>query len=386
MTKAAYMLERAPYLRPQGMLWADNYGNLVAYPETVNLVTNPDFETDTSGWTALNGATIARNGTSAYSGSYSLLLTTSTTSLPGIKNSTRVAVTAGLDYTYSAYLRDVTNTNSNWRIALVYYDAATGGSQVGSQQNSTSITPNTSGWTRVSITHQVPATATHVEFYIQQTTTAVSGRQTRIDAIFVQQSSVLNAYADAPSYFYAPDGYEVHSSTAGDNFIILSDHNRKPMDFKIQRLEKRERMINGRMRSYHVADKLTISTSWENLPSRSFSTDPQFSNADGPTSGLPTITSTFTGANALGETERQYTVDGGAGGADLLKWYEDHQGPFWVYLSYDKPDNFNSDKYNHLDQYSQIVEMYISDFSYTVQKRGSRNMDFWNVSVTLEEV
>ena len=136
------------------------------------------------------------------------------------------------------------------------------------------------------------------------------------------------------------------------------------------------------MRSYHVADKLTVSTTWENLPSRSFSTDPYFDA----NTGLPTITSTFPGTNGIVETEKQYTVDGGAGGADLLKWYEDHQGPFWVYLSYDKPQNFSTNKYNHLDQYSEIVQMYISDFSYTVQKRGSRNMDFWNVSVTLEEV
>jgi hypothetical protein len=57
-------------------------------------------------------------------------------------------------------------------------------------------------------------------------------------------------------------------------------------------------------------------------------------------------------------------------------------------LSYDKYKNFEEDEneFNKLNQYSQIMEVYISDFSYSVQKRGGTNMDLWNVSVTLEEV
>jgi len=67
---------------------------------------------------------------------------------------------------------------------------------------------------------------------------------------------------------YYPDGYEVGQTlpAAGlasdaDQFIILSDHNRAAIDFSTDRIENRERMINGRMRSYHVADKLNLSLS-----------------------------------------------------------------------------------------------------------------------------
>ena len=156
------------------------------------------------------------------------------------------------------------------------------------------------------------------------------------------------------------------------NFIILSDDNRGDIQFSPQRIEQRKRMVNGRMRSYHIADKLQLSVSWQMLPSRSFFRDPDF-DTDGSTSLLRSQT---------------HTTDGGAGGVEMLEWYENHKGPFWVFLSYDKYTNFpkGDDKYGHLSQYSQIIEMYISNFSYSIQKRGGTNYDFWNISVTLEEV
>lgn len=162
---------------------------------------------------------------------------------------------------------------------------------------------------------------------------------------------------------FVPDG------TENVDFIICSDHNRGEINIGQQRIENRMRTINATMRSYHIADKLSLSVSWQNLPSRSFSDDPVF-NTDGEYVGTGT----------------EYTADGGAGGVQLLNWYESHPGPFYVYLSYDKYSNFNTDKYNHLGQYSQIIHMYFSSFDYTITKRGATNHDLWNISMTLEEV
>jgi hypothetical protein len=135
------------------------------------------------------------------------------------------------------------------------------------------------------------------------------------------------------------------------------------------------------MRSYHIADKLQISLSWDMLPSRSFGANPAFNLTTGvsPIGGPSTNTPSRTGI--------EYTTDGGAGGAELLKWYEDHTGSFWVYLAYDKYTNFpvNSERYSQLKKYNQVLEMFISDFSYSVVKRGTNNFDFWNIQVTLEE-
>ncbi len=265
---------------------------------------------------------------------------------------------------------------------------------------------------------------------------------------------------------YVPSGFEVGADLPDvydpadvDQFIVISDHNRSALDFDIERIEQRERMINGRMRSFYIDDKISVSTSWDNLPSRSFKqkpnwvSDPREAYILDVASGSGTITyelvgtsnpflvgdiidvygTNITGFNvrnaevtsvaedagvhsvtiagtstgvydansggmisiagsgaspAANNFELQYTVDGGAGGLDLLEWYENHPGSFWVFLAYDKLTNFSEsdvNRYKHLDQYNEIIEMYISDFSYTVDKRGGL-YDLWNVSVSLEEV
>ena len=166
--------------------------------------------------------------------------------------------------------------------------------------------------------------------------------------------------------FYVPQGTEV------EDFIITSDHNRQQIQFKPNRIENKVRTVNGRMRSYHIADKLNISTSWDNLPSRASSAELVIDQESG---------QTFIGANDLA-----YTADNGAGGVDLLNWYENHQGSFWVFLAYDKLTNFTSDSYNKLGQYNEIVEVFFEDFQYDVVNRGRGTHDFWNISLSLEEV
>lgn len=193
---------------------------------------------------------------------------------------------------------------------------------------------------------------------------------------------------------YVPQGYEVGADNTLaeadeiDQFIILSDHNRSSIDFSAVRIEDRKRMINGRMRSYHVADKKTISCSWDLLPSRSTRYYQDFdSNGIANYNGASSRNADGTSYNS----NTLYTADGGAGGVELLDWYENHPGSFWVFLAYDKFTNFPEvdeeevGRYDHLGQYSEIIEVYFSDFSYTVVNRGGIH-DFWNISLTLEEV
>jgi hypothetical protein len=241
-------------------------------------------------------------------------------------------------------------------------------------------------------------------------------------------------WANNPGYteggLYIPNGFEVGQTPAEsenqdllNEFMVLSDDNRSPLQFDTLRIEKRERMINGRMRSYHVADKLTLSTSWDMLPSRSFKTKPNFNasaipdfNNDGtpeevynkvtksgdsyqygqrsPESRLssgqinPADTTYIQLPNTTTFSD-QFTSDGGAGGVELLEWYSTHQDSFWVYLSYDKYSNFleeDESRYSRLGQYNEVIEMFISNFSYSVEKRGGLKHDLWNISVSLEEV
>ena len=209
---------------------------------------------------------------------------------------------------------------------------------------------------------------------------------------------------------YVPNGLEIGQDPGAvtdpsviDEFLILSDHNRSEIKVTPNRIEKRERMINGHMRSYHIADKMNFDFSWDMLPSRSFGLRPDFNTSTGKSESTG-VFGRPTGA------DEQYTVDGGAGGGELLDWYENHTGSFWMFLAYDKYNNFGNDNaaYGHLNQYNEIVEVYFSKFDYSIVKRGqpfvsgyeedengnidytrpirSSGHDFWNVSLSLEEV
>jgi hypothetical protein len=180
---------------------------------------------------------------------------------------------------------------------------------------------------------------------------------------------------------YVPNGYEVGTDVPAetdpdliDQFLILSDHNRGEITINSERLEQRQRTINGRMRSYHIADKLKFDWSWSMLPSRAFYQNAEFDPA--------------TGISPYQNIIQEFTSDGGAGGVEILDWYENHKGPFWMYLAYDKYSNFGDDNeaFGHLAQYNQIVQVYFADFNYSIVKRGGNNFDLWNISVTLEEV
>ena len=169
---------------------------------------------------------------------------------------------------------------------------------------------------------------------------------------------------------YIPDGVEF------EDFIILSDDNRSAIDISSERIENKQRMINGRMRSYFIAEKIKISTSWERLPSRGFADAPADSiNENGTINSI---------TRALRE---DYTTDGGAGGVEILNWYRNNPGSFWVYLAYDNYTNFSGSKsqFEKLGVYNEIVEVFFSEFSHSVEKRGATNYDFWNISLGLEE-
>lgn len=171
------------------------------------------------------------------------------------------------------------------------------------------------------------------------------------------------------------DGYYVPIGDEGSNFIIISDHNRSEISVSQQRIETRQRMINGSMRSYWIADKVNVSSAWSRLPSRPFNQEVYFDEF-----GMPSTADYVS-----------YTADGAAGGADMLNWYETHKGAFFLFLSYDKYNinnnkNFDSDR---LKTYTQRLKVYFSSFEYSVEKRSgigaNGGFDFWNISVSMEE-
>lgn len=120
------------------------------------------------------------------------------------------------------------------------------------------------------------------------------------------------------------------------NGNAVTDHNRQQLSIDVERIEKKQRMANGTMRKYIVADKRTFSTSWNMLPK---------------------ITA--------------QTVDGFWGADAIETFYNTVPGPFSLEIS---------DGDGEINTYSVMF----SDFSKTITKRGS--VDFWEISVTMEEV
>lgn len=145
----------------------------------------------------------------------------------------------------------------------------------------------------------------------------------------------------------------------GTNYLYLTDDGRDALSVDPQRIEYKQRMLNGRMRSYYVADKRNFTTSWRNLPSRSQDSNRKY----------------------ISEYEKRTTSIKYAAGQEIKDWYETYTGDFWMMLVYDGGENTQTD----LTKQVEIYNVFFEDFSFTVVKRGQFH-DLWDVDITLVEV
>jgi hypothetical protein len=137
----------------------------------------------------------------------------------------------------------------------------------------------------------------------------------------------------------------------GGSTLYLTDDNRSPLQVSVERLESKRRMVDGTMRSVHVADKRSFSTSWENIPSRKLN-------------GSESITS-----------------DGFGAGIDIKDWYEANYDDFWILLVYDNNDDVAVGSGANVEKYN----VFFDSFDFTITKRGQYN-DLWDLSIDLVEV
>lgn len=143
--------------------------------------------------------------------------------------------------------------------------------------------------------------------------------------------------------------------TAGTNFIYLTDDSRSEMQVSIERIEFKKRMINGRMRSYHVADKKSFSVNWKDLPSTKIE---------------------------ISESRFQTSPSGWASCQEMLEWHNNHTDSFYLTLVYDTP---NASVSVPLKYSLETYNVFFEDFSYNIKKRGATH-DLWDISMTLVEV
>lgn len=132
---------------------------------------------------------------------------------------------------------------------------------------------------------------------------------------------------------------------SGGVYYKTSEHNRSEFSINPQRIEKTQRMSNGTLRKFFIADKRTFNLSWDMLPH---------------TSAL--------------------TVDGGWGASDLRSFYYESGGQG----TFDIKVNLAA---NGTDQSSSGFEEYtvsITSASFVVLKRGLE--PHWSVTLSMEQV
>lgn len=140
----------------------------------------------------------------------------------------------------------------------------------------------------------------------------------------------------------------------------ITDHGRGPLQMNTERIGSDKRMADGTLRRMHVGIKRSWSISWDNLPSTN------------------TVSSGYK------------TADGGWSGEQIENFYYTTPGRFRMVLrrgsaiSLATPSGASSLGAAYSDNNFYGVDVMLTDFSKEVKKRGA--VDFWTVSVTLEEV
>lgn len=128
----------------------------------------------------------------------------------------------------------------------------------------------------------------------------------------------------------------VQAKGPDDIWHKFTDHNRGQLSIDTERIEKGTRMANGTMRKYVVADKITLSMTWDNVP-----------HSD------------------------DFTVDGFMGALDMEQFWTDNQSAITVELTLG-------------DGAIKTYTMMFTRFDMELKKRGT--YDLYSVSLTMEQV
>ena len=175
-----------------------------------NLITNPSFEVNTTGWSANSASAAVRSTAQAYVGSASLLGTSNGVVNFGPWSNPQPAVIAGNTYTGSGYVRDI-NTGIGYRALIQWLNSS---DAIISTSFGVTATPTNTGWTRFSVTATAPAGAVKAVLAIYSATAGTNGTQAYFDGFLFEQSSTLDTYFDGDTSQSAQWTGTAHGSTS----------------------------------------------------------------------------------------------------------------------------------------------------------------------------
>jgi hypothetical protein len=169
----------------------------------INLITNPSFQTNTTGWSGTGSATVARSTSDSVFGSSCLQVTKAAASNSGVSLTSRVAVTQNLSYAISAYVKiPLSSEDGSLQIKVEWFTAVSGGSSISSTTSALVDVISGADWTRIAKIATAPATAAGVMISIIQPTAGTVNKTFLVDAVLFEQSSAVNLYIDEPTQAY----------------------------------------------------------------------------------------------------------------------------------------------------------------------------------------
>jgi hypothetical protein len=162
-----------------------------------NLIVNPSFKTNTTGWSVAGSSTIARITTDAFFGSSCLEVTKAAAANSGVSTTSRIAVTAGTSYAIAGYVKvPAGQETGTFQINVSWHTAMTGGSTIAT--TSTIGLESTPGddWIRLMGVMTAPALALGASISIVQPLAGTVGKKFYVDALMFEAATYVGEYFD----------------------------------------------------------------------------------------------------------------------------------------------------------------------------------------------
>jgi hypothetical protein len=178
-----------------------NKAEAISLGYRVNYVSNPTFETNTTGWSSVAGASLERVTDEYYTGSASLKVTNTTANAAAQFGSTNTLIPLLFEGTYqiSAYVKvGLGNASANYFLRYLEYEFAGGGSTIAAGNVGVTQLSHTGDWVRISGSFTKNVIGNYLSIRVVSSL-ANPNEFFYVDSIMVENSSTLKPYFDGSS-------------------------------------------------------------------------------------------------------------------------------------------------------------------------------------------
>jgi hypothetical protein len=178
-----------------------NKAEAISLGYRVNYVSNPTFETNTTGWVSVSGATLERVTDEYYTGSASLKVTNTTANPAAQFGGTNTLIPFLFEgvYQISAYVKvGLGNAPANYFLRYLEYEFASGGSTIATGNVGVTQLSYTGDWVRISGSFTKNIIGNYLSVRVVGSL-ANPNEFFHVDSIMVENSSTLKPYFDGSS-------------------------------------------------------------------------------------------------------------------------------------------------------------------------------------------